>query len=110
LRLLTDQEIQLSEAEVKQNVRPVLDIEPPKDFKIIYLNDNVTTFEFVTESLINVFNYDEDGAGEKAMEINDTGASVVAVMPFEIAEQKGVEVLMSARNQGYPLEVKLESE
>jgi ATP-dependent Clp protease adaptor protein ClpS len=100
----------LSEAEVKQNVRAVLDIEPPKDFKLIYLNDNVTTFEFVTESLINVFAYDQDGAAEKAMEINDTGASVVAIMPFEIAEQKGVEVLMSARNQGYPLEVKLESE
>lgn len=100
----------MSEAEVKQNVRAVLDIEPPKDFKLIYLNDNVTTFEFVTESLINVFAYDQDGAAEKAMEINDTGASVVAIMPFEIAEQKGVEVLMSARNQGYPLEVKLESE
>ena len=100
----------MSEAEVKQNVRAVLDIEPPKDFKLSYLNDNVTTFEFVTESLINVFAYDQDGAAEKAMEINDTGASVVAIMPFEIAEQKGVEVLMSARNQGYPLEVKLESE
>jgi hypothetical protein len=31
------------------------------------------------------------------------------VLPFEVAEQKGVEVLLSARNQGYPLEVKLES-
>ena len=48
-------------------------------------------------------------ADSKALEINDAGASVVAVLPFEVAEQKGVEVLLSARNQGYPLEVKLES-
>ena len=44
------------------------------------------------------------------MEINEEGAGIVAVLPFEIAEQKGVEVLMSARNQGYPLEVKLEQD
>ncbi len=56
-----------------------------------------------------VFDYDDEGASHKALEINDEGASVVAVLPFEIAEQKGVEVLLSARNQGYPLEVKLES-
>jgi ATP-dependent Clp protease adaptor protein ClpS len=97
------------DAEIKQNVRQVLDIQPPKDFKVIYLNDDVTTYEFVIESLTNVFDYDDEGASHKASEINDEGASVVAVLPFEIAEQKGVEVLMSARNQGYPLEVKLES-
>ena len=99
----------MNDTELKENIRPVLNIEPPKDFKIIYLNDDVTTYEFVIESLTNVFDYDEQEADTKALEINDAGAGVVALLPFEIAEQKGVEVLMSARNQGYPLEVKLES-
>tara|TARA_B100002019_G_scaffold237557_1_gene212409 strand:+ start:694 stop:1002 length:309 start_codon:yes stop_codon:yes gene_type:complete len=94
----------------KQDIRPILDIEPPKDYKVIYMNDNVTTFEFVIESLHNVFDYNELDAESKAMEINEEGAGIVAVLPFEIAEQKGVEVLMSARNQGYPLEVKLEQD
>jgi ATP-dependent Clp protease adapter protein ClpS len=35
---------------------------------------------------------------------------VVAVMPYEIAEQKGVEVTMLARNNGFPLQVKIESD
>jgi ATP-dependent Clp protease adaptor protein ClpS len=99
----------LSDAEVKQDVRPIINIEPPKDFKVIYLNDDVTTYEFVIESLTNIFDYDDEGAVDKAHEISDEGASVVAVLPFEVAEQKGVEVLLTARNQGYPLEVKLES-
>jgi ATP-dependent Clp protease adaptor protein ClpS len=99
----------MNDIEVKQNVRPVLNIEPPKDFKVIYLNDDVTTYEFVIESLTNIFDYEETEADDKALEINDQGASVVAVLPFEVAEQKGVEVLLSARNQGFPLEVKLES-
>ena len=100
----------MSDIEVKQNIRPILNnIEPPKDYKIIYLNDNVTTFEFVTDSLVGTFAYESTDADQKAMEINEKGAGVVALLPFEIAEQKGVEVLLSARNQGYPLEIKLES-
>ena len=99
----------MSDTELKQNVRPVLNIEPPKDYKIIYLNDDVTTYEFVIESLTNIFQYEDEEAEHKALVINEEGASVVAVLPFEVAEQKGVEVLLSARNQGYPLEVKLES-
>ena len=100
----------MTDTDVKQNLRPILDnIEPPKDYKVIYLNDNVTTFEFVTDSLVDKFSYEANDANNKAMEINDKGSGVVALLPFEIAEQKGVEVLLSARNQGYPLEIKLES-
>jgi ATP-dependent Clp protease adapter protein ClpS len=32
----------------------------------------------------------------------------VAVLPYEIAEQKGIEITVSARNSGYPLQIKLE--
>ena len=99
----------MNDIEVKQNIRPILNIEPPKDFKIIYLNDDVTTYEFVIESFVNVFNYQDPDAEAKAHEISDEGAALVAILPFEIAEQKGVEVLLKARSQGYPLEVKLES-
>jgi len=32
----------------------------------------------------------------------------VAVLPFEIAEQKGGEVTLSARSQNFPLQVRIE--
>ena len=100
----------MSDVEVRQQLRPILnELEPPKDYKVIYLNDNVTTFEFVTESLVGTFSYEPSDADNKAMEINEKGAGIVALLPFEVAEQKGVEVLLTARNQGYPLEIKLES-
>jgi len=94
----------------KIKVRPIIEKEPPKDYKVIFVNDQVTTFEFVCDSLVTVFDYDESKAQKKTQEIHAQGAGVVAVLPFEIAEQKGVEVLVQARNQGYPLEVKLEQE
>jgi len=90
------------------NAKQVLDLQPPKEYKVIYLNDNETTFEFVHGSLTNIFDYEEQPATDKTAEINEKGSGIVAVLPFEIAEQKGVEVLMQARTRGYPLEVRLE--
>jgi ATP-dependent Clp protease adapter protein ClpS len=34
----------------------------------------------------------------------------VATLPYEMAEQKGIEVTLLARTNGYPLQVKIESE
>ncbi len=57
------------------------------------------------------FDYEETSAKDKTLEIHDAGSSVVAVLPFEIAEQRGVEVLVSARHNGFPtFEIKLEQE
>jgi ATP-dependent Clp protease adapter protein ClpS len=44
------------------------------------------------------------------MDIHEEGAATVAVLPYEIAEQKGIEVTVSARAQDFPLQIKLEPE
>jgi ATP-dependent Clp protease adaptor protein ClpS len=81
--------------------------EPPM-FKVLYLNDNVTTMEFVIESLMVVFNHSADTASEITKKIHDEGSAAVAVLPYEMAEQKGVEVTQLARTNGFPLVIKLE--
>ena len=81
--------------------------EPPM-FKVVYLNDSQTSMEFVIESLIDYFDYSVPTAEKITMDIHEQGSAVVAVLPYEIAEQKGVEVTVSARSNGYPLQVKLE--
>jgi ATP-dependent Clp protease adaptor protein ClpS len=77
---------------------------------VVYLNDNQTTYEFVIESLIEYFDYTAETAEQITIDIHDAGSAVVAVLPYEIAEQKGVEVTMLARAQSYPLQIKLEPE
>lgn len=79
-------------------------------FKIIYLNDNATPMDFVVETLIDAFDYTEQTAAQITMDIHEAGSAVVAVLPFEIAEQKGIEVTVLARNNNYPLQIKLEPE
>lgn len=83
--------------------------EPPR-YRVIYMNDDKTTVEFVIETLIDIFNYNDDRAIEKTKEIHDQGSSVVAVYSYELAEQKGIEVTLLARSSGYPLQVRIEAE
>jgi len=83
--------------------------EPPM-FRIIYLNDNATPMEFVIETLIDSFEYSVETAEKITQDIHEAGSAVVAVLPFEIAEQKGIEVTVQARSQNYPLQIKLEPE
>lgn len=85
-------------------------LKEPSMYNVIYLNDDITTVEFVIDTLCDVFNYNVDTATRITEDIHAFGSAVVAVLPFEIAEQKGIEVTVSARESNYPLMVKLEPE
>lgn len=89
-------------------IQPKLDVKPPPQFKVIYINDQTTTMEFVIETLKIYFGHDDVSAEAVTIKVHEDGSAVVAVLPYEIAEQKGVEVTMLARNNGYPLAIKLE--
>jgi ATP-dependent Clp protease adaptor protein ClpS len=66
--------------------------------------------EFVVTSLIEYFKYNPDTASVITQNIHEKGSAVVAVLPYELAEQKGIEVTLDARSQGFPLQVKVEAE
>jgi ATP-dependent Clp protease adaptor protein ClpS len=100
----------MSKTETKIKIKPNLAIKEPPLYKIIYINDDVTSMEFVVESLIDYFNYNTDTAMNITENIHNEGSAVVAVLPYEIAEQKGTEVTLEARNQGFPLLVRVEAE
>jgi ATP-dependent Clp protease adaptor protein ClpS len=87
---------------------PNLDLKEPPMFKVIYINDDVTTMEFVILTLVDFFNHTEESAKELTVKIHEEGSAVVAILPYEMAEQKGVEVTHLARTEGFPLTIKLE--
>lgn len=94
--------------QIKTRTRSQLELVEPPLFKVIYVNDNTTAMEFVIESLMEHFQYSMEDAEQMTITIHESGAAVVAVLPYEIAEQKGIEVTVSARTAGYPLQIKLE--
>ena len=94
--------------QTKTIIQPREDLKEPPMFKVIYLNDNQTSMEFVIESLVAHFDYNPTTAEKLTVDIHEDGSAVVAILPYELAEQKGIEVTVDARGAGYPLQVKLE--
>jgi len=83
--------------------------EPPM-YQLIFINDNDTSYDFVVECLTKHLNYTESTAQRITDEIHEAGSACVAILPYEMAEQKGVEITITARTNGYPLNVRIEPE
>lgn len=87
-----------------------LDVEEPGFYKVILLNDDTTPMEFVIELLQKIFKHDMETSQQIMMTVHTEGSAVAGVYSYEIAEQKGVESTVLARNNGFPLQVKVEKQ
>lgn len=98
------------------NIQPVADekiknkLEEPGYYKVIFLNDDITPMEFVIEILQKIFKHDAVSAANLTMSIHHEGSAIVGVYSYEIAEQKATETIVLARNNGFPLQAKIEKE
>ena len=97
-------------AEAKVEEKVVVSLQPPKLWKVVFLNDDQTPMELVIELLTSIFKHTESKAKEITMEIHETGSGIAGVYPFEIAEQRGVEATTIARANGSPLRIQVEQE
>ena len=75
----------------------------PEMHKVILLNDNFTTKEFVVAVLMLFFHK----SGEDAIRITETvhreGQGLVGEYPYDIAATKCAQVRSAAKKQGFPL-------
>lgn len=99
----------MANTDVRTKLKPNLMLKEPSLYKVLYINDEVTTMEFVVYTLMEYFDYSKESALAITDEIHEAGSAVVAVLPYEIAEQLGIEITLDARKQGFPLQVKIES-
>jgi ATP-dependent Clp protease adaptor protein ClpS len=82
----------------------------PKMYKVILLNDDITTFEFVIFLLKEVFGKSEEEAINLTLKIDREGSGVAGRYPYEIAVMKVEETHQLARKAGYPLRALVEEE
>jgi ATP-dependent Clp protease adaptor protein ClpS len=97
-----------TEIQVKEKTK--VQLEPPRMWKVVFLNDDQTPMELVIELLTGIFKHSESKAKEITLEIHETGSASVGIYPFEIAEQKGLEATNIARQNGSPLRITVEQE
>jgi len=86
------------------------DIEEPKKYKIIMLNDEKTPMEWVIGLLTTIFKHSQETAEKITLTIHNEGSGVVGVYTYEIAEQKTAEAITASRENGFPLVIKMETE
>ncbi len=76
---------------------------PPRLYKVILLNDDFTTMEFVIEVLKTFFLMNQERATQVMLQIHNEGSAVCGVYPKDIAETKVSQVSAFAKEHGHPL-------
>ena len=77
---------------------------------MIFLNDNITTMDFVVKVLKQIFGKTPEQAQNITMKIHKDGQGVVGSYTHEVAEQKGIEATLAARQENFPLQVKVKKQ
>jgi ATP-dependent Clp protease adaptor protein ClpS len=82
----------------------------PELFRVVLLNDDYTTMDFVVEILEDVFHKQPAEAFRIMMQVHTQGKGLCGVYPFEVAETKVATVVDRARENGFPLRAAMEPE
>lgn len=98
------------DADIKIDDKVEINIKEPNLWKVVLLNDDTTPMEFVIDILKGIFKHAEDKAQAITLEVHETGAGIAGVYSYEIAEHKGIEATTLAKENGFPLKVKIEEE
>ncbi|MBT3223232.1 MAG: ATP-dependent Clp protease adapter ClpS [Proteobacteria bacterium] len=85
-------------------------LERPKRYKVLLLNDDFTTMEFVVFVLKQVFHLSSAAATRIMLQVHKLGVGVAGVYTREIAETRVAQVEKLAREAGHPLECTMEPE
>jgi len=80
----------------------------PTLYKVVLLNDDYTTMEFVMEVLRSVFDKSPAEAYQIMMHVHTNGRGIAGVYPWEVADTKAAAVVDLAREAGYPLQAVIE--
>src|SRR6266700_7548675 len=75
----------------------------PTLYKVVLLNDDYTTMEFVVRVLETVFQKSPAEAYRIMMAVHLNGKGIAGVYPWEVAETKVEIVTSMARDAGFPL-------
>lgn len=71
--------------------------------RVVLLNDDYTTMEFVVSVLETIFQKSPAEAYQIMMHVHVNGRGIAGVYPWEVAETKASTVIGMARDAGYPL-------
>ncbi|NBW41111.1 ATP-dependent Clp protease adapter ClpS [bacterium] len=85
-------------------------LKKPRLYKVLLLNDDYTTMDFVVMILEGIFLKSPTEAARIMLEVHHKGSGLCGIYPKEIAEAKIVAVEARAREEEFPLRCVMEEE
>jgi len=96
--------------DIQTLTREKIKLEEPGLYDVIFLNDNITTTEFVVRILKQIFGKTQEQAEAIMNKVHKDGQGIVGSYVHEVAEQKGIEATLLARQENMPLQIKVKKQ
>ena len=88
---------------IKPKNKTVEKLREPEEFRVILLNDDYTTMDFVVEILMTIFRKNLEDASIIMLDVHNKGRGIVGMYPWDIAVTKAEQVHAAARENQFPL-------
>lgn len=101
-----------SKTETKEKVKSKArdEVTEPPMYKVLLLNDDYTSMEFVVDVLVLIFNKSIEEAVNIMLKVHRRGIGLCGVYTHEVAESKVERVHAFARENSFPLRCTMEKE
>lgn len=96
--------------EIEFELQDSTEVEEPKKYKVLLLNDDYSTMDFVIDVLLKIFRKSLEESEVIMLNIHNNGKEVCGVYTNEIAATKIAQVKTIAREKGFPLRAIMEEE
>ena len=87
----------------KPDARTTPKLSEPDEFRVILLNDDFTTMDFVVEILKFIFHKNDEDANKIMLDVHKKGKGIVGLYPWDIAITKAEQVHAAAKENEFPL-------
>jgi len=77
-----------TEESVDSKIETDREVEEPPMYRVMLLNDDYTTMEFVIEVLVYVFKKPAEEATRIMLNVHRSGVGICGIYPYEVAETK----------------------
>jgi len=97
-------------ANIEYEIEDDIELQEPKKYKVLLLNDDFSTMDFVIEILTTIFRKSLEESQQIMLDVHNNGKAVCGIYTKEIAFTKVAQVKTAARKAQFPLKAIAEEE
>jgi len=98
----------MNEGQAVSQEERIVEPREPEEYRVLLLNDDFTTMEFVVSVLMTIFHKSLQEANKIMIDVHRKGRGIVGDYSYDIAATKINQVHLLARQMGFPLRCTME--